>query len=135
MLQAYSTNVAVAANATCPFNNVTIEKGSTAKLTAPGTIELNNRGVYLVEFDASVTPAAAGLVSFQLTSDGAALPQAIAQFTGAVDTVGAASFKTFVQVARNNTCCCCSSPVVLRVMNGATALEDAHFNICVSKIC
>ena len=135
MLQAYSTNATIAANAACPFNNVTLEKGCTAKLTAPGTIELNQRGVYLVEFDAYATPSAAGLVTFQLTKDGIAQPQAISSFTGATATVDVASFKTFVQVAQNNTNCCCTSPTVLRVINGATALTEAHVNICVTKIC
>ena len=135
MLQAYSTNVAVAANAACPFNNVTIEKGCSAVLTAPGTIQLNQRGVYLVEFDAYATPAAAGLVTFQLTKDGIAQPQAITQFTGTAATTDTAGFKTFVQVPQNNTNCCCSSPVTLQIVNGVTAISDAHFNICVSKIC
>lgn len=135
MLQAYSTNVSVAANAVCPFNNTTVEKGCSAVLTAPGTIQLNQRGVYLVEFDAYATPAAAGLVTFQLQKDGVAQPQAISQFTGVAATVDTAGFKTFVQVAQNNTNCCCSSPTTLRIVNGATAVNDAHFNVCITKIC
>ena len=38
MLEAYSTNIAVATNSAIPFNNVTIEKGCTAKLAAAATI-------------------------------------------------------------------------------------------------
>ena len=135
MLQAYSTNVDVAANATCPFNNVTIEKGCSAVLTAPGTIQLNQRGLYLVEFDAYATPATADDVTFQLTKDGIVQPQAITSFTGEAATASAAGFKTLVQVPQNNTNCCCSSPTTLQVVNGDTAVEDAHFNIVVTKLC
>lgn len=135
MLQAYSSNVSIAANAACPFNNVVLDKGCAEALSGNSTIQLNRCGVYLVEFDAYCTPAAAGLVSFQLYKDGVAQPQAVSSFTGTAATVDACSFKTFVQVSQNNTNCCCSSPVILRVNNGVTAVNDAHVNICVTKIC
>ena len=51
MLQAYSSNLTMAANAAFPFNNITVDKGCADNLTAPATIQLNARGVYLVEVD------------------------------------------------------------------------------------
>lgn len=136
MLQAYSSNLAVAANTAFPFNNVTLDKGCAETLSAPATVQLNKRGVYLVEVDGFATPAAATLVSAQLYVNGVAQPQAISSFTGVAATADTFGFKTFVQVAENNcNCNCFSSPTVLQVRNGETELTDAHINIVVTKIC
>ena len=135
MLQAYSYNLDVAANAAFPFNNITVDKGCSDTLSAPASIQLNQRGVYLVEVDGFATPAAATLVSVQLYVNGVAQPQATSSFTGVVAAVDTFSFKTFVQVTENNcNCNCTSSPTVLQVINGDTALTDAHINIVVTKI-
>lgn len=135
MLQAYSSNLAIDANAAFPFNNATIDKGCAEKLSAPATIQLNQRGVYLVEVDGFATGAAAGVNTVQLSVNGVALPQAISSFTTAAATVSNFGFKTFVQVSENNcNCNCFSSPTVLQVLNGEQALTDAHINIVVTKI-
>lgn len=135
MLQASSSDLTVAANAAFPFNNITIDKGCGETLSAPASIQLNQRGVYLVEVDGFATPAAATLVSAQLYVNSVAQPQAISSFTGVAATVDTFGFKTFVQVSENNCPCnCTSSPTVLQVRNGATALTDAHINIVVTKI-
>ena len=123
MLEAYSINAAVTAGGAVPFNSVSVEKGCTAKLTSPSTIELNKCGVYMVSVDAT----AAASTTLQLSKDGTALPQA--QSTGTTP-----SFVTLVQVATNNTSCCCSSPVVLRVLN-TVATTLTNVNICITKIC
>ena len=130
MLQAYSSNLDVAANAAFPFNNVTVDKGCAETLSAPASIQLNQRGVYLVEVDGFATPAAAGNV--QLIVNGVAQPQAISSYSTTEINFG---FKTFVQVTENNCPCnCTSSPTVLQIMNGDAALTDAHINIVVTKI-
>lgn len=135
MLQAYSSDLDIAANAAFPFNNVTLDKGCGETLSAPASIQLNQRGVYLVEVDGFATPAAETLVSAQLYVNGVAQPQAISSFTGVAATADTFGFKTFVQVAENNCPCnCVSSPTVLQVINGITALTDAHINIVVTKI-
>ena len=135
MLQAYSSNLDVAANAAFTFNNVTVDKGCAERLSGSSSIELDKQGVYLVEVDGFATASAATLVSVQLFVNGVAQPQAISSYTGvsaAVDTFG---FKTLIQVTENN--CPCnntSSPTVLQVRNSITALTDAHINIIVTKI-
>lgn len=135
MLQAYSSDLDVAANAAFPFNNVTLDKGCGETLSAPASIQLNKRGVYLVEVDGFATPAAATLVSVQLNVNGVAQPQAISSFTGVASAAGVFGFKAFVQVSENNCPCnCISSPTVLQLVNGITALTDAHINIVVTKI-
>lgn len=136
MLQVYSSNLSVAANTAFPFNNVVIDKGCAETLSAPASIQLNKRGVYLVEMDGYATPGAETLVSVQLYVDGVAQPQAISSFTGITDTVDTLSFKTLVQVSENNcNCNCYTSPTILQVRNGTTALTDAHINVIVTKIC
>ena len=45
MLQTYSSNLAVEANAPFVFNNVVVDKGCGESLSAPSTIQLNKRGV------------------------------------------------------------------------------------------
>lgn len=124
MLEAYSQNITVTALGNVPFNNVTVEKGCTAKLSAPSTIELNKCGVYMVAVDASATASN----TLQLYKDGVALPQA--QSTGS-----SLGFVTLVQVNTNNcNCNCCTSPVTLRVVaTSAGTLTNA--NVCVTKIC
>ena len=135
MLQAYSSNLTMAANAAFPFNNVTVDKGCGEVLSAPASIQLNQRGVYLVEVDGYGTGAAAATGSVQLNVNGVAYPQAISEFTAAAATISNFGFKTFVQVANNNCPCnCVTSPTVLQVVNGAAALTDAHINVVVTKI-
>jgi hypothetical protein len=46
-----------------PFNNVVLDKGCGETLSAPATIQLNQRGIYLVEMDGFATPDAATEVS------------------------------------------------------------------------
>ena len=136
MLQAYSSNLSMTANTAFPFNNVIVDKGCAEKLAAPASIQLNQRGVYLVEVDGYGTGAAAGDNTAQLVVNGVAQPQAISTYTTAAADVSNFGFKTFVQVTTNNcNCNCISSPTVLQVLNGEGALTDAHINIVVTKIC
>ena len=136
MLQVYSSNLAVAANTVFPFNNVVVDKGCAEVLSAPATIQLNQRGIYLVEMDGYATPDAATEVAVQLMVNGVAQPQAISLFVPATVTdTRTFGFKTFVRVLENNcNCNCLTSPTTLQFMNGDTALTDAHINVVVTKI-
>lgn len=135
MLNAYSLNVPVGSTATIPFNNVKIEKGCTAILTAPGSIQLNKRGVYGVTFDASVVPSAAGTVSAQLSRQGLLQPSAQSSVTGAAGSISSLGFHDLIQVSEDNTCCCFSSPVTLQVVNTGVAATYVNANLTVTKIC
>ena len=77
MLQAYSTNLSMDANAAYPFNNIVVDKGCAETLSAPASIQLNQRGVYLVEVDGFGTGADAADGTTQLVVNGVAQPQAI----------------------------------------------------------
>lgn len=136
MLQVYSSNLAVDASTVIPFNNVVLDKGCGETLSAPATIQLNQRGVYLVEMDGFATPDAATEVSIQLYVNGVAQPQAITSFMGtAVTGTQNFGFKTFVRVLENNcNCNCLTSPTTLQFMNGTTALSDLHMNVVITKI-
>ena len=125
MLEAYGLNVTTPAGSAVTFNNVTLEKGCTAKLNGVGTIELNKCGVYMVEFDGSLGTA----TTVQLYKNGVAQPQA--QSTGS-----SPSFTTLVQVTENNSNCCCSSPTNLQVRNVGTASATfTNANVCITKVC
>ena len=135
MLQAYSTNLSMDANAAYPFNNVVVDKGCAETLSAPASIQLNQRGVYLVEVDGFGTGAAAADGTTQLVVNGVAQPQAISQYTTAAGDISNFSFKTFVQVTTNNCPCnCVSGPTVLQILNGDAALTDAYINVVITKI-
>ena len=136
MLQVYSDNLAVAANAVFPFNNVVVDKGCAENLSAPATLQLNQRGVYLVEMDGFATPEAATIVSIQLYVNGVAQPQAVSTFVPAsVTDTRTFGFKTFVRVFENNcNCNCLTSPTTLQFMNGETEVSDAHINVVITKI-
>ena len=58
MLEGYSLNVAVGADTAVPFNNVTVEKGCTAKMVSPSSIALNKCGVYMVSVDCTAATTA-----------------------------------------------------------------------------
>ena len=135
MLQAYSSNLSVAANAAFPLNNSVVSKGNAEVLSAPASIQLNQRGVYSVKVNGFATPAAATLVSVQLYLNNVAIPQAISSFTGVASAADNFGFETLVQVMDNNCPCnCAASPAVLQIRNGITALTDAHINVIVTKI-
>ena len=136
MLQIYSDNLTMEANMAFPFNNIVLDKGCGESLSAPATIQLNQRGVYLVEMDGFATPDAATEVSIQLYVNGVAQPQAISSFMpAAITDTRTYGFKTFVRVTENNCPCnCLTSPTTLQFMNGSTALSDAHINVVITKI-
>ena len=135
MLEAYSNNIAVATNAAIPFNNVTIEKGCTAKIESSATIALNKCGIYMVSVDAAGEPTSDGDMSIQLYKDGIAQPQAQSVTDGTTATAANVSFTTLVQVKENNTCSCCTSPTVIRVVNTGVPATYTIANIVVTKVC
>lgn len=141
MLEAYSLNIDVAEGTTSlgvaiPFNSISIEKGCTATIPTPSTIQLNRCGVYMVSVDASAEVSDdAGDISIQLTKNDVLQPQAQATETGETGDTIALSFVTLVQVQENNSDCCCASPVRLQVMNTGEAVTFKNVNCCVTKIC
>ena len=125
MLEAYSLNVTVPAASAIPFNNVSLEKGCTAKLNGVSTIQFNKCGVYMVAFDGSLGTA----TTVQLYKDGVAQPQA--QSTGA-----SPSFVTLVQVSENNSNCPCAAPTEVQIRNtGTAAATFTDANVVVTKVC
>lgn len=136
MLQAYSSNIDIAANAPIPFNNVVVDKGCAERLTAPASIELNQRGVYLVKVNGFGTGGAAGDATIQLYVNGTPQPQAQSQFTVAAGDIYNFEFNTLLQVANNNcNCNCYSAPTVLQVWAGEQPLTDGYVNVLVTKLC
>ena len=122
MIEAYSTNISVSADAPIPFNSESVKKGCTATHPSADTFNLNKCGVYMVSFDGSAEAA----TTVQLYKDGVLQPQA--QSTGDV-----VSFTTLVQVNHNNSCCACDSPVSIQVLTD-TAATFTNANIVITKL-
>lgn len=122
MIESYSTNISVGANANIPFNSTSLEKGCTVTKSAPDTFNLNKCGVYMVSVDCSTGTS----TTIQLYKDGVA--QAQAQSTGL-----SPSFTTLVQVPNNNSNCPCSSPTTIQVRN-TTAGTFTDANIVITKL-
>ena len=122
MLEAYSTNVTVGANANIPFNSTSLIKGCTATHPSSDTIDLNKCGVYMISVDATTGTS----TTIQLYKDGVAQPQA--QSTGT-----SLGFVTLVQVSENNTNCPCTAPTVITVQNETAGTFD-NANIVVTKV-
>lgn len=136
MLQVYSTNIDINANSAIPFNNIVIDKGRAEVLAAPASIELNQRGIYMIKIDGFGTGAAAGTGVIQLYSNNVALPQGQTQFTTAAGDVINFGFNCLIQVPQNNCQCnCYSAPTVLQLRAGEQNLTDAYVNVIVTKLC
>ena len=136
MLQAYSSNITITAGSAIPFNNVFVDKGYAEKLTAPATIELEKRGVYMVEVNGFGTGSAVGDEIIQLYVNGIAQPQAQSQFTTATGDLSNFNFSSLIQVSGNNcNCNSYSSPTVLQVRAEGSDLTDGYANIIVTKLC
>ena len=136
MLKLYSLNVDVAQNGSIPFNNISIGKGMSAVLSAPGTVQFNKSGVYMVKVSASITPAAAGDVSIQLAKNGVLELGSFSTATGAADETTALSFTSLVQVPfNNNPCNCTSNPTTVQLINTGQAGTFPVVRMVVTKIC
>ena len=136
MLELYSLNTTVEQNGSIPFNNVDLAKGCSAILTAPGTVQFNKSGVYMVDVSASITPAAAGDVSIQLAKDGVLELGSFSTATGAVGSTTDLGFTSLVQVSHNNNPCNCTmNPTTIQLINTGQAGTFPVVRMIVTKIC
>lgn len=122
MIESYSINIAVGADANIPFNSTSLQKGCTVEKTGADTFQFNKCGIYMVSVDASSSAS----TTIQLVKDGVLQPQA--QSTGT-----SLGFTTLVQVPENNTCCPCSVPTTIQVRN-TTAVTFTNANIVITKV-
>lgn len=136
MLELYSLNVEVDQNGSIPFNNVDLAKGCTAVLTAPGTVQFNKSGVYMVDVSASITPAAAGTVSIQLAKNGVLELGSFSEATAAATSTMNLGFTSLVQVNKNNNPCdCTTNPTTIQLINTGQAGTFPIVRMVVTKVC
>lgn len=137
MLQVYSDGISVAAGASVPLNSITYIKGKSATHSAPSTVELNQRGVYLIKVDAYGSVADAGDFGVQIAVNGVPRLDAISESTVAVGDLTAVSTCCTVTVAQNNCPCnCVAAPTTIQIINPSdVASATAHYNLIVSKLC
>ena len=135
MIEVYSNNVTVPAGSTFPLSNVKVIKGCTATLNGNG-IQLNKAGVYSISVSLTAEPATAGDVSIALYKNGVSDAGSGTQFTGAVDTISAASFPALVQCPQNNDpCCCCTAPTTVSIVNTSDVDITGDITVVVTKLC
>lgn len=139
MLELYSLNVTVDQNSPIPFNNVDLAKGCTAILSAPGTVQFNKSGVYMVDVSASITPAATGTARIQLAKNSVLDLGSFSEATAAADQTTALGFTSLVQVNKNNNPCdCTENPTTIQLINTSETDQASTFPIVrmvVTKVC
>lgn len=96
MLRTYSKNITVSANSAIPFNVDKIDVGNSVEHSNPSSIVIKKPGYYKVNFDASITGAAA-TVTIQLYADGVAIPDAVIIQTLVADSNSNVSFSTILR--------------------------------------
>ena len=136
MIEVYSENITVNANATIPLNTVALLKGASTQLQGTGTIQLNKCGIYEVKVFTIITGATTNELSIQLQKNGILVPQAMAAVTvsdtNSLNTIG---FTTLVQVPENNKCNCpCSIPTTISVINTGEQATINLINVKVTRI-
>lgn len=101
--------------------------------TGSDTITITESGVYEVQFNASVVATAAGLVTLNLTQNGAVVATASETASAAGDTVNLSI--TYLVRVFPNIGGLSNVPSTLQILNtGATALTSGTSNIIVRKI-
>ena len=136
MLELYSLNVEVDQNGSIPFNNVDLAKGCTAVLTAPGTVQFNKSGVYMVDVSASIAPTAAGTVSIQLAKNGVLELGSFSVASAAAASTVSLGFTSLVQVSKNNNPCdCTTNPTTIQLINTGQAGTFPIVRMVITKIC
>lgn len=136
MLELYSLNVEVDENGSIPFEDAKLAKGCTAIPIAPGTVQFNKSGVYMVDVSASITPTEDGDVSIQLAKNGTLQLGTLSTATGAADQTTTLSFTTLVQVNRDNEPCNCAvNPTTVQLINTGQAGTFPIVRMVVTKIC
>ena len=136
MLELYSLNVEVDQNGSIPFNNVDLAKGCTAVLTAPGTVQFNKSGVYMVDVSASIAPTAAGTVSIQLAKNGVLELGSFSVASAAAASTVSLGFTSLVQVSKNNNPCDCTiNPTTIQLINTGQAGTFPIVRMVVTKVC
>ena len=136
MLELYSLNVEVDQNGSIPFNNVDLAKGCTVVLTAPGTVQFNKSGVYMVDVSASIAPTAAGTVSIQLAKNGVLELGSFSVASAAAASTVSLGFTSLVQVSKNNNPCdCTTNPTTIQLINTGQAGTFPIVRMVVTKVC
>lgn len=135
MIETYSNNITVAANAAVPMNTA-FRKGTTVTKSGDATLQLNKCGIYVVDVNAVGVAGAGGLITIQLLVNGVAVPYAFASETAA-DTTSThnLAFSTKVQVpATYNECCPCSTPFTVTLVNTGVETTYSLVNVLVTKL-
>lgn len=136
MLEIYSKNVTIAADAPVTLNTVALLKGTSSIPLGASSIQLTKCGVYEVTVSYSVVGSAAGEIITSLRKNGVVEPEATASLTVAdVTSILSTSFTTLVQVPENsNINCPCSIPTVIDIFNDGIEATYNTLTVTVVRI-
>ena len=133
MIEAYSKNIDVAANANIPLNNVKLIKGNYVTLQGVSSLQFNHCGVYHLTCNGSISGT--GDLQIQLMKNGVIQQETVTPITGTANVNIPFALDTFVQVPNNNTNCCCQSPVEVSLMNAGVEATFPLIDVKVTKVC
>ncbi len=136
MINAYSlVNQIIPVNGLLDFDTNRILTGCTVKhVDGTPAFTLTKPGYYYVTFNATITDAAAGIVTVQLLNGGVAVPGAEASITNAANTDERSfSFATIIRVLPS--CCSIDNTATLTVANTGIAATYSVANINITKLC
>lgn len=133
-LNAFSTSSqTLETNDIVTFSNNSTDTGcSICHAAGTGSIRLNE-GLYLVQFNGTLTTPTAGTATVQLLNNGVVVQGATAsQTTAAATDVITLSFSTVVQVLKS--CCCINNIANLTVQNTGVGTIFTNANIDVVRL-
>jgi len=132
MLEIYSDSVTVAEGGFFPLENVKVLKGPVATPSG-NVINLNRRGVYLIQVDAVASVTTAGVAGIQLVKNGVEDPSAITEASVTASGSAAMGFSTYIQVEDDATPAPGSSPDGIQFVS--TGVEAVwHVNVLAQRI-
>jgi len=133
MLETYSQNIAITADAIIPLNVNALKKNCTVMHTeGSSTISLTRPGVYAVYVSATGSTTDAGTFGAQLLKNGTAVTQATASATTAAGSTANISFSTMVFVAPSCNCVNNKGAVTLQYTGSVGTI--ANIDVTILKV-
>ena len=132
MLQAYTTNQAVATGDIIAFSHVEAAVDRSATLPIGGTeISLNAAGIYHITGYVNASPTADGEVGVTVLLNGTAMEQTAVTENALADNYAVVPIDTFVSV---NQCCPCQPTTKISVQYTGVAGTVSLANVVVLKV-
>ena len=131
MLQAYTTNQAVATNDLINFSHVEAVDSSATAVINGTEIKLNAPGIYHITGYVNASPTAEGEIGVTVLLNGVVMEQTVVTASALADNYAAVPIDTLISV---NRCCPCQGPAVVTIQYSGAAGTVNLANIVVLKV-